>query len=99
MPGVPRGPRRELGPGGTNFHHGYESPSPFLQEDTMRSELIFGAMTYVPNRFLLTILAAKTTRKLHRPRTRIEDTANDVLKRFTHSNPLPRVRLSIRKAA
>ena len=57
----------------------------------MRSELIFGAMTYVPNRFLLTILAAKTTRKLHRPHTRLEDTTNDVFKRFTHSNPLPRV--------
>jgi hypothetical protein len=54
----------------------------------MRSELIFGAITYVPNRFLLAILAAKTTRKLHRPHTRIEDTANDVFKRFTRSNPL-----------
>jgi hypothetical protein len=57
----------------------------------MRSELIFGAVTYVPNRFLLTILAAKTTRKLHRSNTRIEDTANDVFKRFTRSNPLARV--------
>ena len=57
----------------------------------MRSELIFGAMTYVSNRFLLTILAAKTTRKLHRPRTRTEDTANDVFERFARANPLPRV--------
>jgi hypothetical protein len=54
----------------------------------MRSELIFGAMTYVSNRFLLTALAAKTTRKLHRPNTRIEDTANDVFEHFTRANPL-----------
>jgi hypothetical protein len=68
-----------------------ENLSPFLQEDTMRSELIFGATTNVPNRFLLAILAAKTTRKLHRPNTRIEDTANDVFERFARTNPLPRV--------
>jgi hypothetical protein len=68
-----------------------ENLIPFLQEDTMRSELIFGATTYVSNRFLLTILAAKTTRKLHRPHTRIEDTANEVFERFTRSNPLARV--------
>ena len=54
----------------------------------MRSELIFGALTYVPNRFLLTSLAAKATRRFHRPNTRIEDTANEVFERFTHSNPL-----------
>jgi hypothetical protein len=54
----------------------------------MRSELIFGAMTYVPNRFLLTSLAAKATRRFHKPNTRIADTANDVFERFTHSNPL-----------
>ena len=54
----------------------------------MRSELIFGALTYVPNRFLLTSLAAKATRRFHKPNTRIEDTANEVFERFTHSNPL-----------
>jgi hypothetical protein len=54
----------------------------------MRSELIFGAMTYVSNRFLLTRLAAKATRSFHRPNTRIEDTANEVFKHFTHINPL-----------
>ena len=53
----------------------------------MRSELIFGAMTYVSNRFLLTRLASKATRSLHRPNTRIEDTANEVFERFTHANP------------
>ena len=55
----------------------------------MRSELIYGAMTYVSNRFLLTRLAAKATRRLHRPSTRIEDTANEVFERFARASPLP----------
>nr|WP_251106630.1 DNA-directed RNA polymerase subunit omega [Alloacidobacterium dinghuense] len=54
----------------------------------MRSELVFGAMTHVSNRFLLTKLAARATRKLHRPNTRIQETMNDVLVRFSHANPL-----------
>ena len=54
----------------------------------MRSELIFGAMTYVSNRFLLTRVAAKATRRFHRPNTRIEDTANEVFERFARANPL-----------
>jgi hypothetical protein len=54
----------------------------------LRSELIFGAMTYVPNRFLLVRLAAKATRSFHRSNTRIADTANAVFERFTHANPL-----------
>jgi hypothetical protein len=47
-------------------------------EHTMRSELVFAATVYVSNRFLLTTLAAKATRKLHRPNMRLEDTTNDV---------------------
>jgi hypothetical protein len=54
----------------------------------MRSELIFGAMTYVSNRFLLTRLAAKATRSFHKPNTRIQDTANEVFECFAHVNPL-----------
>ena len=54
----------------------------------MRSELICGAMTNVSNRFLLTRLASKATRCFHRPNTRIEDTVNEVLARFTHAQPL-----------
>jgi hypothetical protein len=54
----------------------------------MRSDLIFGAMTYVSNRFLLTRLASKATRRFHRPNTRIEDTANEVFERFSRANPL-----------
>jgi hypothetical protein len=59
-----------------------------LPEDTMRSELVFGAVTHVSNRFLLARLAANATRRFHRPNTRIEDTANEVLERFTQVNPL-----------
>jgi hypothetical protein len=58
----------------------------------MRSELVFDAMAYVQNRFLLTMLAAKATRKLHRPNTRIQETANDVLVRFSHTNPMGNAR-------
>ena len=54
----------------------------------MRSELIFGAMSYISNRFLLARLASKATRSFHRPNTRIEDTANEVFERFSHANPL-----------
>ena len=57
----------------------------------MRSELVFGAMTYVSNRFLLTRVTAKATRKFHRANTRIQDTANEVFQRFAHANPLPGV--------
>jgi hypothetical protein len=55
----------------------------------MRSELVIRAMTYVSNRFLLTRVAATATRKLHRPNTRIQETANDVFGRFRPINPLP----------
>jgi hypothetical protein len=53
----------------------------------MRSDLIFGAATYVSNRFLLTRLASTAIRKFHRPNTRIEDTTNDVFVRFSRTNP------------
>ena len=54
----------------------------------MRSDLVFGAMTHVPNRYLLTLLASKAARKLHRPGTRMQDTANSVLAHFSSSSPL-----------
>lgn len=56
----------------------------------MRSELVFGAMAHVPNRFLLTKLAATATRKFHRPQARIEETVTEVLLRFSHVSPIPR---------
>jgi len=54
----------------------------------MRSKLVFGAMENVPNRFLLTILAARATRKFHRPNTRVQETVNEVLARFNRASPV-----------
>jgi hypothetical protein len=54
----------------------------------MSSQLIFGALTYVRNRYELCQLASKAARKLHKPTTRLQDTMNDVLIRFHHSNPI-----------
>ena len=59
-----------------------------FQEDTMRSNLVFGATAYVSNRYLLTMLASKATRKLHRPNTRIQETTNEVLLRFSRVSPI-----------
>ena len=53
----------------------------------MRSELIFGALTHVPNRYQLCQLASKATRKLHKPNSRLQDTTNEVLYRFRNANP------------
>jgi hypothetical protein len=53
----------------------------------MRSELIFGALTQVSNRYQLCQLASKATRKLHKPNTRLQDTTNEVLYRFRNANP------------
>jgi hypothetical protein len=53
----------------------------------VRSELVFGAMTQVPNRLLLVKLASRATRILHRPNSRIQETMNDVFERFGHANP------------
>ena len=60
----------------------------------MRSDLVFGAMRHVSNRFLLTRVAANATREFHRPNTRIQDTANEVFERFRHVNPLAGVSYS-----
>lgn len=57
-------------------------------ENTMRSERVFAAMTYVPNRFLLTKLAAAAARKFHRPNTRMQETMDKVLLRFSEANPM-----------
>ena len=56
----------------------------------MRSELVTGALKHVPNRYLLTRLAAKAIRGFHRPNTRVAETANEVLFRFSLSDPLAR---------
>ena len=54
----------------------------------MRSDLIFGALTHVHNRYQLCQLAAKATRKLHKPNTRLQDTTNEVLDRFKETVPM-----------
>ena len=53
----------------------------------MRSDLVFGALTHVNNRYELCQLASKATRKLHKPNTRLQDTMNEVLERFSDSIP------------
>ncbi|MGC2298263.1 MAG: DNA-directed RNA polymerase subunit omega [Acidobacteriaceae bacterium] len=60
----------------------------------MRSELIFGALTHISNRYQLCQLASKATRKLHKPNTRLQDTMNDVLVRFRENSPAAAVPLS-----
>jgi len=49
----------------------------------MRSELVFKALSYEPNRYQLVRIVAKGTRRLHRPNTRLQETMNTVLEHFT----------------
>ncbi len=53
----------------------------------MRSDLVFGALSHVSNRYQLCQLASKATRKLHKPNSRLQDTTNEVLVRFHGTNP------------
>jgi hypothetical protein len=53
----------------------------------MRADLTFMALAHESNRYLLTRLIAKATRKLHRPKTRLQDTTNDAFERFGCSKP------------
>ena len=53
----------------------------------MRSDLVFGALSHVSNRYQLCQLASKATRKLHKPNTRLQDTTNEVLIRFKKTHP------------
>jgi hypothetical protein len=61
----------------------------------MRSDLVFGALSHVSNRYQLCQLASKATRKLHKPNTRLQDTTNEVLCRFQSSNPGPATPLEV----
>jgi len=45
----------------------------------MRSDLVFPAVKTVRNRYELCQLAAKATRRFHKPSTRIQDTMNEIL--------------------
>jgi hypothetical protein len=53
----------------------------------MRSQIVFGALLQVSNRYQLCQLATKATRKLHKPNTRLEVTISDVLNRFQGASP------------
>jgi hypothetical protein len=53
----------------------------------MRSDLVFGALSHVSNRYQLCQLASKATRMLHKPNARLQDTTNEVLQRFRTTNP------------
>jgi hypothetical protein len=53
----------------------------------VRSDLVFGAMANVSNPYLLSQLASKAARKLHKSGARMQDTTNDVLLRFSRSTP------------
>jgi len=59
----------------------------------MRSDLVFGALSHVSNRYQLCQLASKATRKLHKPNSRLQDTTNEVLVRFHTANPGSPVKL------
>jgi len=63
----------------------------------MRSDLIFGALTHVKNRYELCQLASKATRKLHKPNTRLQDTTNEVLDRFKDSAPMGPAEPAVKK--
>jgi hypothetical protein len=57
----------------------------------MRSNLIYGALNPVENRYMLCQLVSKATRKFHRPATRVQDTMNQVLKQFADARAAERV--------
>ena len=65
----------------------------------MRSDLIFGALAHLENRYQLCQLASKATRKLHKPNTRLQDTTNEVLLRFHDDNPASEKLVSLAEAA
>jgi hypothetical protein len=52
----------------------------------MRSDLAFGALHTVQNRYMLCQLASKATRRFHRPNTRIQDTMNEVFTRIASAD-------------
>ena len=57
----------------------------------MRSNLVYGAVAPVQNRYMLCQLVSKATRKFHRPATRVQDTMNNVLERFAHAETTEKV--------
>jgi hypothetical protein len=54
----------------------------------MRSDLVFGALAHISNRYHLCRLTSKASRKFHVPKARLQETTNDVLVRLRHSQPI-----------
>jgi hypothetical protein len=54
----------------------------------MRSDLVFGALAHISNRYHLCRLTSKATRKFHLPKARLQETTNDVLVRLRHSHSI-----------
>ena len=57
----------------------------------MRSDLVFGAYSHTPNRYRLCLLVAKGARKLHTPKTRLQETTNDVFVLLYRSSEIARI--------
>jgi hypothetical protein len=64
----------------------------------MRSDLVFGALAQISNRYQLCGLVSKGTRKLHRPKTRLQETTNDVLVRLRHPSPIADTKTALESA-
>jgi hypothetical protein len=57
----------------------------------MRSDLVFGAYSHTPNRYQLCLLVAKVARKLHTPKTRLQETTNNVFVLLYRSSAIARI--------
>lgn len=57
----------------------------------MRAELVFEALSYESNRYALVRMAARATRMLHRPNTRVQDSMNDALRYLARPHRKPAV--------
>jgi hypothetical protein len=54
----------------------------------MRSDLVFGALGHISNRYHLCRLTSKASRKFHVPKARLQETTNNVLVRLRHCQPI-----------
>ena len=64
----------------------------------MRSDLIFGALAHVKNRYELCQMTSLATRKLHRTSIRVEDTTNDVLTRFRQADQAAHISFNVEES-
>jgi hypothetical protein len=64
----------------------------------MRSDLVFGALAHISNRYQLCRLVSKGTRTLHRPKSRLQDTTNDVLACLCRSSPIADTQIALESA-